>query len=182
MRLFIFLLQRISYFTLAVFLVLSCSTKPKVPEAKVEPEPAKPTVVLKRVPEYVSDLQIEMAARDLFSVAGLDNRAFEMQSKNGILNITGTHESSRSLKNALALLQRIKGVKEVRAEIDGGTVSGTTQPPEEQPGLVSWFFQLFWPILALIGAAFVAIGFLFFQTRLIAKQIQKKRELQGARA
>lgn len=175
--------MRVSFLlTLSLFFVLSCSTPPKAPEAQPQPEPSKPTVVIKRVPEYVSDLQIEMAARDLIALAGLDNRLLQIQSKNGVLSVTGSQESSRTLNNALALMQRIKGVKEVKADIDGGTVSGTTQPPQEETSLFMWFIRLFWPILALIGAAFLAIGFLFFQTRVIARQIRKKRELVSSRA
>ncbi len=173
-----FFLQRLVLLAVGFFLVWSCSSAPKAPETRTQtPEPAKPTVVIKRVPEAVSDLQIEMAARDLMSLAGLDTRAFQIHAKNGSLEITGTAESSRALNNALALMQRLKGVKQVRANIDGETVSGTTQPPPEETGLFIWFVRLFWPILALIGAAFLAIGFLFFQTRYIAKQIRAKREI-----
>lgn len=173
-----FSFKRFVLLALGFFLVGSCASAPKAPETRTQPpEPAKPTVVIKRVPEAVSDLQIEMAARDLMSLAGLETRAFQIESKNGVLEITGTAESSRALNNALALMQRLKGVKQVRANIDGGTVSGTTQSPPEETGLFIWFVRLFWPILALIGAAFLAIGFLFLQTRYIAKQIRMKREL-----
>lgn len=182
MRNLLLSLYRILTLALLILTVMSCASTPKPPEVQPAPEPSKPTVVMKRVPEYVSDLQIEMAARDLFSLAGLEPRDFQFASKAGVLSVTGTHESSRSLNNAIALLQRIKGVKQVSAEIESGTVSGTTQPPAEETGLFMWFLQLFWPILALIGAAFVAIGFLFYQTKLIAKQIQKKRELESSRA
>lgn len=161
-----------------IFTTLSCSSKGVKQEDLPVPEVSKPTVVIKRVPEYVSDLSIESSARDLLLLAGIETRPLQIVSKNGILSITGTAESSRALNGALALMTKIKGVRELRADIDGGTVSGTTSPPPEETSLVVWFVKLFWPILALIGAAFVAIGFLFFQTRIIARQLAKRRQLQ----
>ena len=166
--------------SLLVFSVLSCSSKAVKVEEIPEPVVSQPTVVIKRVPEYVSDPQIEMSARDLLALAGIETRPLQITSKNGVLSITGTAESSRALNNALALMNRIKGVRELRADIDGGTVSGMTNAPVEEPSLMLWFVRLFWPILALIGAAFVAIGFLFFQTRIISKQLQKRRQLRQA--
>jgi BON domain len=161
----------------SLFTTLSCASKSKEPEAQPEEVRAEPTVVIRRVPEKANDLQIETAARDLLALAGVDTRPIQIESKNGVLSVTGEAEPSRELNAALALMNKIKGVRELRANLEAGTVSGATSAPEEETSLAVWFVRLFWPILALIGAAFVAIGFLFFQTHIIRKQIQKRKEL-----